>query len=105
MNFTVQEILNLKTFCQTITRDPRSFEEQFHVRQDEFIWCRDWEIIEICKCLFNGRDMYIQDPEPNRLKRNPFFSKEIIMKKADEITEKFKTVDAIISFLKEERLR
>jgi len=105
MSFTTEEILTLKTFCQSITRQPRLFEEQFHVRQDEFLWCQDWEIIEICKYLFNGKDMYILDPAPNRLKRNPLWSKEEIMKKCDELIEKYKTADMIINFLKEERLK
>lgn len=105
MSFTAKEIIDLRTFCQSIYMHPRSFEEQFHVRQDEFLWCRDWEIIEICKYLFNGKEMYISDPPPNRLKRNPLWSKDTIMKKADELISKCNTVSEIMSVLKKERLK
>lgn len=79
MVFNAEEILALKRLCQFIIERPLSPEEQLWQREGHFSWCEDWEAIEILKYLFNGREAYIGDPPPNRLKGNPLWSKEEIM--------------------------
>ena len=63
----------------------------------------DWEIIEILKLFFN-RELYKDDPPPNRLKNNPLWKgKGDIEAKAAQIIEEFKTVDNIILYFEKRR--
>ncbi len=101
--FTPEEILNLKIFCQGITTSPRPIESQVHSRIGPYLWCDDWEIIEILKYLFNGKAMYYEDPPPNRLKNNTLWSKENIEKEAEKLISELKTAEAIINYLKQRR--
>lgn len=101
--FIPSEIQHLKRYVQSIINNPRSFDKQKFITKDGFIWCDDWRIIEILKYLFNGREMYMNDPPPNRLKNNPLWSKEAIMKEADEIVDEYKTAEDIVSFLQQKR--
>ena len=68
-----QDILKIKRYCQEIINRPRPIEDQAHRKQGGCLWCRDWEIIELTKYLFNGRSAYFGDPPPNRLKNNPLW--------------------------------
>lgn len=96
--FTDAEILELKTYNQEITYRPRRLENQESIREDGYVFCDDWEIIEILKCLFGGEDTYRADPLPNRLKKNPLFKgKEDIIKKTREYSP-FKAEDIIHTF-------
>ena len=101
MNFNEEEILEIKKFCQAITNKPRWFKDQPHISKDGFIFCEDWELIEICKYLFHGKELYLGDPPPNRLKNNPLWSQEEIIQKAEALIAEHKTVDKIIAVLKE----
>ena len=87
MTLTPEEMLAFKRFTLSITEKPRPLESQPCVREGVFLWCEDWEIIEISKYFFNGRDMYFTDPPPNRLKHNPLWSKEDIAAKAEALWE------------------
>jgi len=100
---TNDEIHKMKLFCQAIIDKPLPLDEQITRRKNGYLWCTDWRIIEICKYFFNGRDMYVNDPPPNRLKNNPLWSKEEIMEEAGELLFSLKTADAIIEFLTRER--
>lgn len=101
--FSQEEILKLKIFCQTITRSPRSLDQQPNTRQNGKSFCDDWEIIEIIKFLFNG-ELYWGDPLPNRLKNNPLFlGKQDIANKANKLIQELNSVDAIIEHLKQRR--
>ena len=103
MFFLPDDILKLKNFCQQITDKPRPLNAQWNVRKDGFIWCADWKIIELLKYFFNGREMYIGDPPPNRLKKNPLWNKEAIMEEAELIKTFCSDTDAIIEYLKKLR--
>ena len=76
--FSEEDILKLKRYCQSIIHKPLPIESQKCIREGDQIWLVDWEIIEICKYLFNGAAMYRDDPPPNRLKHNTIWSKEVI---------------------------
>lgn len=101
--FERNDILSLKNYCQFVIEHLRPIEGQPHKIEGGSIWCDDWRIIEILKYLFNGRDMYLNDPPPNRLKHNPLWSKEKIIVEAEDLILKFKTVSAIIEELKGQR--
>ena len=98
MTFTPAELIKLKRFCQEIISSPRPLDDQPSQKSGIYLWCEDWEIIEILKYFFLGREVYYLDPPPNRLKNNPLFSKDEIEKKAggfmhqsaDEVIEKLK---------------
>lgn len=101
--FNDADRLAFKNFCQSITDNPRPIESQFNVRQDGFLWCDDWEIIELCKYFFNGHEGYLGDPPPNRLKKNPLWSKEKIVSFATALKDEFQTTEAIIEHLRKRR--
>lgn len=103
MFFMPDDILKLKNFCQQIIDKPRAINAQWHVRKDGFIWCSDWQIIEILKYFFNGRQEYIGDPPPNRLKGNPLWNKQAIMDDAEQLKTFHSNVDEIIAALKKRR--
>lgn len=98
--FNEEDILKLNKFCHEIVTHPRRLEKQKCVREGSFIWCEDWEIIEILKYLFN-EELYLSDPLPNRLKGNPLWSQQDIIKKAEALVAEHKTADKIIAVLKE----
>lgn len=97
------DILELKRYCQSIINNPRPMEDQHHVRAGIHLWCRDWEIIEICKCLFNGESAYRLDPPPNRLKKNPLWNQEDIIVTARVILDSSNNVEEILGILKQRR--
>lgn len=97
---TASDIVKLKRFCQEIIDKPRSMYEQPWKSLDDHIWCQDWEIIEILKYLFLGRETYMAEPPPNRLKHNPLWSKEAIEEKAEELLITYESTDEIIEQLR-----
>ena len=103
MQFEKEDIVKFQNFCQKVIDKPRGFNEQMVKKENGFIWCEDWRIIEILKYLFNGEAMYLSDPPPNRLKNNPLWSKEEIIKDAGMLIDILKTSDFIIRFLTELR--
>lgn len=98
-----EETIKLKRFCQEIINKPRPMEDQPHAREGVFLWCEDWEIIEILKYFFNGKEGYFGDPPPNRLKNNPLWSKEKIEEKALNLMEAYKDADGIIEYFRANR--
>lgn len=101
--FDAKDILAFKTFCQEIINRPRPIEDQPFQREGVFLWCEDWEIIEICKYLFNGREAYYGDPPPNRLKFNPLWSKDKIAEITEALIVDLKTSEVIIDYLRKRR--
>ena len=101
--FSQEDIVLLKNYCQSVIYTPRGFDKQLFVREGSYIWCDDWRIIEILKYFFNGREMYLADPPPNRLKNNPLWSKNLIMSQAEEILTIYHTPEEIINHLRQER--
>lgn len=95
--FTREQNLVFQNYLQQIIEKPRRIEDQPHQRNGQFLWCQDWEVIEILKCLFNGPD-YLGDPPPNRLKNNPFFDKNKIVEQTFNIS-KNKTPQEIVEYL------
>ena len=104
MELTPEQRLQFKLFCQKITEAPRRIEDQPHDRDGAFMMCEDWEMIEVCKFLFNGREAYAGDPPPNRLKGNPLFSKDAVDRAASAVwTLTGGNVELIISGMKQRR--
>lgn len=101
--FSQEDALKFKNFCQSVINRPRAFADQPCKREGVFIWCDDWEIIELCKYFFNGREAYYGDPPPNRLKLNPLWSKDDIAAKAEALVADHKEADAIIEALRGRR--
>lgn len=105
MKFTENEIIKLRRFCQAIINNPRPFDNQPSQRDGIYLWCEDWEIIEVLKFMFLGREIYYADPPPNRLKNNHLWSQDEISRKAEDLMDRYRNVDNIIEFLKTERSR
>lgn len=103
MFFNDKECLSLRIYCQSIVNSPRRLEDQIHTRSGGFLWCEDWEIIEILKCLFNGVPTYEVEPPPNRLKNNPLWNKKAIVSVAKVLVKELKTVENIIELFKATR--
>lgn len=103
MSMTDQDILKVKHFCQGVIDKPRRMSEQWSEKDGEYLWCSDWEIIEVCKYLFNGRADYMGDPPPNRLKNNPLWSKDKIAAQGDFLLKHYGNIDDVLKKLQEER--
>lgn len=98
------ECLALRRFCQEITYKPRPLDEQPCARQGVYIFCEDWEMIEITKFFFLGEETYFSEVTPRRLKNNPLFDKDIIKQKAQALfNHNNGNVEAIIEYLRGER--
>lgn len=103
MNFGRDGYLILKNYCQEIINKPRAMEDQPHERVGAFLWCEDWEIIEILKCFFLGKETYMNELPPRRLRENTLWAKADIAEKVDELYEVFKTPEKIVKALRERR--
>jgi len=101
----MNDTLKVKNFIQSVIDNPKPLDEQWCERRQGFVWCSDWEIIEIAKCLMHGPEVYRLDPPPNRLKGNPLWSMEKIVAEAKFLTNRYKNIDDVINKLKEERQR
>ena len=101
--FDREQIRVFENYLQKIIERPRTIDSQPHIRKNGFLWCDDWRIIEILKYLINGREMYIGDPPPNRLKNNPLWTKDMIMCQAEELLTIYLMPDAIVNHLRTER--
>lgn len=103
MTFTDEQLLPVKLFCQSIIEKPRPIFKQPHTKSNGFFWCEDWELIEICKYIFNGHEGYLGDPPPNRLKDNPLWSKDDIVKKGQDLLQRHENLDSLIAELRSKR--
>ncbi len=105
MNFIRDDILKIQNFCQSIIEKPRPINAQPHKQENGSMWCEDWELIEICKYFYNGRDFYYQDPPPNRLKKNKIWpGKDFIAQEAEKVcAECSGNMDRIVEALKRRR--
>ena len=99
------EIIVLKQYLQKVIGYPTPFDKQKSIfGQNKFCqWCEEWEIIEMLKFLFNGKDMYYSDPPPNRLKNSSFWSKQAIEEKVERDLGKMDNVEQIIEYFKDKR--
>jgi len=79
-----EEKNSLKHFIQWFIENLLPLDEQECQRDGDHFWCEDWKTIEIVKCLFLGKETYLSDPPPRRLKGNPFFKMDEIVKEADK---------------------
>lgn len=102
-DFSTEDIIKIQSFCQSIINKPRMIEEQPHKREGVYLFCEDWELIEICKYFYNGKNMYLNDPPPHRLNNNPLWSKEDIIQKAEALLREFSTIEEIVKHLKKKR--
>lgn len=80
--FSDTEILAIKNFTQYIIEKPVAIEAQKHERRGIYLFCEEWEAIEILKVLIHTEPVYLGDPPPNRLKNNPLFDQADIIRKA-----------------------
>lgn len=99
MSFSKEDNIKFQNFLQSVLERPRVMEAQPHVIKDGRVWCEDWRIIELLKYFINGREMYIGDPPPNRLKNNSLWSKEAIMSEAEDLALNLVHADNIIKYL------
>lgn len=97
---SAEDKVKLKRLCQEIIDKPRMMEDQPHQRKGKYLWCEDWEMIEILKYLFLGKDEYHRDPPPNRLKGNPLWSKSDIEGKVLHLMEMNPKVESIIEIIR-----
>ena len=101
---TQEEYLKYKNFVQKITSKPAPIEDQPHKREGLFLWCEDWELIELGKFLFMGKSTYLGDPPPRRLKFNPLFNQEKIISDGEALLNKYNgDAEKIIQSLEERR--
>lgn len=101
---TDSEIYELKNYLNDgIINHPRPFEEQPHGRLGNYLFCEDWEFMEILKYLIIGKEGYLLEPPPKRLKENPLFNQAYIVEQADMLVNQFGTADKIIDYIKERR--
>ena len=57
-------------------------EEQEHIGFGKDFWCLDWWAIEIAKCLYEGKQKYLDYASPRRLEENINFNKKRIIETA-----------------------
>lgn len=100
---TADDILQLRRFVQRIIERPRSMDEQPHTREGVRLWCEDWHLIELGKCLFHSEPVYRGDPPPRRLRCNPLWSQEAIILEARQLQEQFPVVTDLIAHLEARR--
>lgn len=100
---TREDYLKYKNYCQEIINKPRPMDDQPHARTGAFMWCEDWELIEILKYFFLGHDTYMAESPPRRLQNNMLWAKADIASKAEELKAVFKTADKIIEMLRKRR--
>jgi len=80
--------IELMKFVQFVQTNLLPIHEQKHVGElGKDFFCVDWWTIEVCKCLFNGEQMYVEDPPPWRLRDNKNFDKQKIIKDAKKRLE------------------
>ena len=77
-------IIELMKFTQFVTAYLVPLHEQETIgKVGKDFFCTDWWTIEVAKCLFNGKETYLQDPPPWRLRENKNFNKDSIIKDAE----------------------
>ena len=104
--FIEKEIVALKEYLQIVIGNPTAFAKQKSVMgENNFcLWCEEWELIEMLKFLINGKDNYINDPPPNRLRNSALlWSKEDIETKVIKDLENLETIEQIIEYFKKIR--
>lgn len=100
----MDDVIKYKRFVQSITDKPSPIDNQPHRREGVFVWCEDWELIEIGKCLFMGTSVYLGDPPPRRLGHNPLWSQADIVKQAEYLKQQG-DADKVIQLLEERRAK
>ena len=103
MNYTPEDILLLKRFVQRITDKPAPLDTQPCTREGVFLWCEDWHLIELGKCLFHSAPVYLGDPPPRRLRFNPLWSQQAIVEEATALQQQFPVVTDLIAHLEARR--
>ena len=98
-----EEEIKLRQFCQEIINKPRPINKQKYQRDGNWVWCEDWEMIEIMKYLFLGESVYMHESPPRRLKENPLWSKKKIKEKVEVLMHRFITTEKLIEHLRNKR--
>ena len=105
-NLDEKEKTVLKEHLQRIIGIPVPFDKQKSIfgKNHVCLWCEEWEIIEMLKFLFNGKDNYYLDPPPNRIKDSiGLWSKESIEKKVNDDLGNMDTVEQMVEYFKNKR--
>jgi len=97
------EAKKMSLYCQRVIQNLRTPDEQPWQQEKGWIWCDDWEVIELCKCLFNGIEGYRNDPPPRRLRGNPLWSQEAIIAEATKLARECGGADKIIALFETRR--
>lgn len=101
---TDEQRTQFKVLCRDIQEHPIRMDKQPHRTEGVYVWCDEWEIMEICKLFFNGPETYAADPPPNRLRTNPMFSKVSIAEQAKALSERHQDdAETILQALKTRR--
>jgi len=95
-----KEKIMLENHLNSIIGNPTSFDNQKSIMGDDgfCLWCEEWELIEMLKYLFNGKEVYDRDPPPNRLKKSTVWSKEAIEQKVIQDLDAMDSVEQIITY-------
>jgi len=95
-----KEKITLENHLNSIIGNPTPFDKQKSViGEDGFcLWCEEWELIEMLKYLFNGKEVYDRDPPPNRLKKSTIWSKEAIEQKVIQDLGTMESIDQIVNY-------
>ena len=96
----------LKEYLQKVIGNPTPFDKQKSIFGENklCLWCDEWEVIEMLKFMFNGKDNYYLDPPPNRIKNSVgLWSKEAIEAKVEKELGNMETTEQIIEYFKNRR--
>ena len=101
-----KEKIVLKEYLQKIIGIPIPFDKQKSIfgKNHVCLWCEEWEIIEMLKFLFNGKDNYYLDPPPNRIKNSSeLWNKEDIEKKVLDDLGEMQMVEQMVEYFQKRR--
>lgn len=100
-----KEVIALKEYLQRIIGRPIAFDKQktIYGKSKLPLWCEEWELIEMVKYLFQGKELYYRDPPPNRLKNSTLWSKEAIEEKVEKELGNMETVNQMIEYFENKR--
>jgi hypothetical protein len=81
--------LKLVSFIKHIQYSLLSIEGQRKIGEGKDLFVEDWLTIELAKFFYIGKEVYLSDPIPRRLKDNQNFNQEQIVKFAEQKIEIF----------------
>ncbi len=103
--FTQEEIIKLKELLFWMTGAPIPFDKQKVIFNEEgrCLWCEEWETLEMIKYIFRGKETYLTEPPPNRLKNSTIWSREVIAEKTEKVVSEANNIEELIGYFKNRR--